>query len=186
MIDIPEWLEKHVAKVICPDCGKPINRKAISGIGIKEYKKKNGVEKYIFVEHTCIHCKKTYALDICHCDVKDFVFSMMEKYTGGKGAATEDELDDIISDNNSYDHKEIGKRDRHDDGVGYDSEEDDRIKSNASQVHVPGMTDKEAQEAKESIEASESDKEMLLRIGIIEDDLKKLVQEDTKDGGNNA
>ena len=87
MIDLPQWLEDKIKKIgmECPNCGKNIELESIVAIGVKEYdesknKKKKDRIPYLVIEHTCGYCHKTYGFDIVECDVKRFVFEMMEKY----------------------------------------------------------------------------------------------------------
>ena len=84
MIDLPQWLEDRIEEMECPNCSRNIQLKSIIGIGIKEYDNKKNKKKdrvsYLVIEHTCEYCHKTYGFDISICDVKEFVFDMMEKY----------------------------------------------------------------------------------------------------------
>jgi len=87
MIDLPQWLEDKIQEIgmECPNCGKNIKLESIVAIGVKEYdeskdKKKKDRIPYLVMEHTCEYCHKTYGFDITECDVKKFVFEMMEKY----------------------------------------------------------------------------------------------------------
>ena len=86
MIDLPQWLEDRIEEMECPNCSKNIQLKSIVGVGIKEYEadegkgKKKGRTSYLVIEHTCSYCHKTYGFDITMCDVKEFVFDMMERY----------------------------------------------------------------------------------------------------------
>ena len=87
MIDLPQWLEDKIREVgmECPNCGKNIELDSIVGIGVKEYdeskdKKNKDRIPYLVMEHTCGYCHKTYGFDITVCDVKEFVFDMIEKY----------------------------------------------------------------------------------------------------------
>ena len=87
MIDLPQWLEDRIEEMECPNCSKNIQLKSIVGVGIKEYevdkgkgKKKKNRTSYLVIEHTCSYCHKTYGFDIATCDVKEFVFDMIERY----------------------------------------------------------------------------------------------------------
>ena len=100
MIDLPQWLENKVTEIECPNCGRNIQLETIVGIGIKEHKEGSKKQSYLFIEHTCGYCSKTYGFDLTTYDVKEFVFDMIEKY-----GLISDEVDDSEMMNVNIDDK---------------------------------------------------------------------------------
>jgi len=80
MIDLPQWLENKINEIECPNCGRNIGPETVVGVGIREQEEDGKNNSYLVIENTCNYCGKTYGFDVTNCNVREFVFDMIEKY----------------------------------------------------------------------------------------------------------
>ena len=100
---LPKWISKHIRKLECPGCSKHLDPNVVRTIGIREYKDREP-ETFLFIEYTCKYCKKNYGFDIAICNLKNFVFDMVDQYKG-KNTQIDDieELERRIKENSKDD-----------------------------------------------------------------------------------
>lgn len=183
MIDIPEWLEGHLKEIECPNCGRVLQKAAISGIGVKEYtdkkKKNNRDNKFLFIEHTCQSCGKTYGFDVALCDVKDFVVSMIEKYNGKMDGTKKSEFSynkDDVDEDDEYLEED---REEFKDDIFPKVDEKNEIKKAPKKIEavkkspVAGITDSDVAYAKKIINECNTYDDLLKVMGITSEDMAR-------------
>ena len=175
MIDLPQWLENRIEEMECPKCSKNIELKSIIGIGIKEYDeevdnkrkgKKKGKERvsYLVIEHKCAYCNSVYGFDLTLCDVKEFVFDMLDKYGLINGEDVEHVEDEDVEHVEELDvSRKISKN------------------KNKNKNKKIGISQKEIDNFTNMMKDCKSWTDIMDRVGISREDRERYVKDSAKD-----
>jgi len=183
MIDMPMWLEQYLPELRCPNCGTKISKDNIIGVGIRgcyEGKNKDKYVTYISIEHACQKCKHVYVFDVSQCNMKAFVYEMMQLY--GLFGKSHDETIDIlqIEDDVVTDMvQDVFQENMEEDIKNYDEFARERC------LEQSRISDDEIKDAKKGLKVSKTWHETMENMGISDQDLERYYQEDEENNNEN-